>query len=113
MEICKSEKYTVLTQKNIIMDGNPMIYSYIYVCSPIGDIQSILNARTVVSHNSAQTVTCRETYGNTTKNIVRKYPFSLKYISSQTFQPETRVIRNPEAACIWLHAIDIVESIWD
>jgi hypothetical protein len=112
-EICKHEDYTVLTHKNIIMDGQTMLYSYIYLCNAIDDVQSVLNARTVISRNAAKTVNCLETYGNTTKTIVRKYPFSLKYISSQTFQPQTRVIRNAREACIWLHAVDIVESIWD
>ena len=44
-EICKTEDYTVLTHKNIVMDGKPMEQSYIYLCQPIGDIRSVLNVR--------------------------------------------------------------------
>ena len=112
-EICKTQQYTVLTHKNIVMDGKPMLQSYIYLCTPIGDIQSVLNARTVISQAAVQKVNCIETYGNKTKYVSRKYPFSLKYISSQTFEARTRVVREAEEACTWLHAIDIVESIWD
>jgi len=112
-EVCQTHEYTVLTHKNIIMDGIPMKYSYIYLCRPFGNIQAVVNARKVVSDNAIKSVTCIETYGNKTKHVVRKYPFSLKYISSQTFQPQTRVVRKAEEACTWLHAIDIVDSIWD
>ena len=112
-KICQKKDYTALTHKNIVMDGKPMLQSYIYLCSPIGDIRSVLNARTVVSQASAQQVNCVETYGNKTKYVTRKYPFSLKYISSQTFEARTRVVRDAVEACTWLHAIDIVESIWD
>ena len=111
--ICQNQEYTVLTHKNIVMDGKPMLQSYIYLCSPIGDIKSVLNARTIISQASVQTVNCIETYGNKTKYVARKYPFSLKYISSQTFEARTRVVRDAAEACTWLHAIDIVESIWD
>jgi len=113
VEVCKTESYTVLTHKNIIMSGNPMLHSYIYLCNPIGDIQSVLNARAVEPHATAKTCVCIEKYGNVTKRVQRKYPFSLKYISSQTFASRTRVVRTAEEACTWLHAIDIVESIWD
>jgi hypothetical protein len=90
-----------------------MPQSYIFLCTPIDGIQSILNARAVIPQNPGSTVRCLETYGNTTKEVERYYPFSLKYISSQTFEASTRVVRNPAEACTWLHAIDIVESIWD
>ena len=33
--------------------------------------------------------------------------------SSETFDARTRVVRDAAEACTWLHAIDIVESIWD
>jgi hypothetical protein len=87
--------------------------SYIFLCNPIDGIQSILNARAVVPQNPEFLVRCSETYGNTTKEVERAYPFSLKYVSSQTFEPSTRVVRDPAEACTWLHALDIVESIWD
>lgn len=112
-EVCKTKEYSVLTHKNIIMGGSKMKESYIYLCNPIDDIQSVLNARTVVSGSAINKVRCIETYANITKQVERKYPFSLKYISTQTFSQRTRVVRNPEEACTWLHAIDIVESIWD
>lgn len=112
-EVCKTEKYTVLTHKNILMDGFPMENSYIYLCSPIADIRSVLNARAVIPQYGGETVTCIETYGNKTKHVDRKWPFSLKYISSETFEARTRVVRDESEACTWLHAIDIVESIWD
>lgn len=73
----------------------------------------MINARAVISENPESSVRCKETYGNKTKYVKRSYPFSLKYISSQTFEPGSRVVRSPEEACTWLHAIDIVESIWD
>lgn len=112
-EICKEESYHLITQKNIRQDGNYMSQSYIFLCNPIDGIQSILNARAVVPQNPEVSVRCLETYGNTTKEVERAYPFSLKYVSSQTFEPSTRVVRDAAEACTWLHALDIVESIWD
>jgi len=111
--ICNYQNYTVLTHKNILMDGQPMEHSYIYLCSPIGDIRSVLNARAVIPHDNGNTVTCIESYANKTKRIDRRWPFSLKYISSETFEARTIVVRDAGEACTWLHAIDIVESIWD
>ena len=112
-EICKTHEYSVLTHKNIIMDGGRMRESYIHLCNPVDDIVSVLNARRVLSGQSTSSVSCIETYGNVTKTIERKYPFSLKYICGQTFAQRTRVVRDPVEACIWLHAMDIVESVWD
>jgi hypothetical protein len=112
-EICKDQPYHLITNKNIRLDGQYMPQSYIFLCNPIDGIQSILNARAVVPRDAEKSVRCIETYGNTTKEVVRGYPFSLKYISTQTFEPSTRVVRAAEEACTWLHAIDIVESIWD
>lgn len=112
-EACESSDYTVLTHKNVLIDNEPMRESMIFLCRPIGGIRSVLNARAVVAHENGNTVHCVETYGNKTKRFSRKYPFSLKYISSQTFEQSTRVVRDAEEACILLHAIDIVESIWD
>ena len=113
-EVCKTHEYAVLTHKNILMDGQRMPESYIYLCDPIGgDIVSVLNPRRVVSAGAVEKVSCVETYGNVTKTIVRHYPFSLKYICGQTFTQRTRVVREPVEACTWLHAIDIVESVWD
>lgn len=112
-EVCQANDYSVLTHKNIIMDGQRMKESYIYLCKPISDIVSIINARRVVSAAAKNTVSCVETYGNTTKTIQRRYPFSLKYIDGQSFTQRTRVVRDEMEACIWLHAIDIVESVWD
>lgn len=112
-EICQTKKYSVLTHKSIIMDGERMRESYIYLCNPISDIVSIINARKVISAAAKETVSCIETYGNVTKTITRKYPFSLKYIDGQSFVQRTRVVRDEMEVCIWLHAIDIVESVWD
>ncbi len=112
-EVCKSHDYSVFTHKNILMDGERMRESYIYLCSPVGDIVSVLNARGVVSGSATEQVACVETYGNVTKTVNRQYPFSLKYICGQTFTQRTRVVRDAVEACTWLHAIDIVESVWD
>lgn len=112
-EICQTKAYAVFTHKNIIMDGTRMKESYIYLCNPIADIVSIINARKVISAAATKTVSCVETYGNVSKTITRKYPFSLKYIDGQSFTQRTRVVRDEIEACTWLHAIDIVESVWD
>jgi len=112
-EICQTKQYSVLTHKNILMDDARMRESYIYLCNPISDIVSIINARKVISAAAKETVSCIETYGNVTKTIVRKYPFSLKYIDGQSFVQRTRVVRDEIEACTWLHALDIVESVWD
>ena len=112
-EICTSEPYHLISHKNIRQDGVMMPQSYIFLCTPIDGIQSILNARAVAPQRPEFSVRCSETYGNTTKEVVRSYPFSLKYVSSQTFESSTRVVRDAEEACTWLHALDIVESIWD
>jgi len=112
-EICKQKKYNLLTHKNIKQDGVFMSQSYIFLCNPIQGLRSVINSRVVTSKNPENSVRCKETYGNKTKYVHRSYPFSLKYISSQTFEAGTRVVRSPEEACTWLHAIDIVESIWD
>lgn len=113
-EVCKSKRYSVLTHKNVFMDGRRMVESFIYLCEPVGgDIVSVLNARRVMSGSSTETVNCLETYGNVTKTIARQYPFSLKYIDGQTFTPRTRVVREPVETCTWLHAMDIVESVWN
>jgi hypothetical protein len=112
-EACSISTYTVLTHKNIVIDGEPMRESMIFLCRPIAGIRSVLNVRAVAPHENGKIVHCLETYANKTKKVPRKYPFSLKYISSATFEANTRVVRDAEEACIWLHAIDIVESIWD
>ena len=113
-EVCKGNEYSVLTHKNVLMDGDRMRESFIYLCNPVGgDIVSVLNARYVLTGSSKESVSCVETYGNVTKTIVRSYPFSLKYICGQTFTQRTRVVREAVEACTWLHAIDIVESVWD
>tara|TARA_B110000908_G_C10262211_1_gene460219 strand:- start:3207 stop:3812 length:606 start_codon:yes stop_codon:yes gene_type:complete len=112
-EICSQKKYNLMTHKNIKQDGVFMPQSYIFLCNPIRSLRSVINARAVISQNPESSVRCKETYGNKTKYVQRSYPFSLKYISSQTFEPGSRVVRSPEEACTWLHAIDIVESIWD
>lgn len=113
-EVCKTKQYSVLTHKNIFMDGHRMSESFIYLCEPVGgDIVSVLNPRRVMSGASTETVHCIETYGNVTKTIARQYPFSLKYIDGQTFTQRTRVVREAIETCTWLHAIDIVESVWN
>jgi len=112
-QVCQTNDYAVLTHKNIVMGGLRMPESYIYLCKPVGDIVSVLNARRVISGSASETVWCVETYGNMTKRVSRQYPFSLKYICGQTFTARTRVVRDPVEACTWLHAIDIVESVWN
>lgn len=113
-KVCQSNKYSVLTHKNILMDGHRMSESFIYLCKPVDkNIVSVLNARRVLSGAATKTVQCLETYGNTTKTITRQYPFSLKYIDGQTFTQRTRVVRDPVESCTWLHAMDIVESVWN
>ena len=73
----------------------------------------MVNARAVVSKSATESVRCVERYANVTKTVVRKYPFSLKYVCGETFVSKTQIIREPIQACTWLHAIDIVESVWD
>ena len=107
-EECKKTEYSLFTQKNIELDGAPMKESYIYICSE----DPVVNARVVISGQSVKSVQCKETYASKTKVITREYPFSLKYISSVTFMPETKVIRTAAQACLWQHAIEIVESRW-
>jgi hypothetical protein len=113
-EVCQRSNYTVLTQKNIKIGGTPMAESYIFICgSGKNGHTSVLNARSVISQGADKVVQCVETYANITKRVRRKYPFSVKYVSSETFTPRTKVIRNPGEACIWQHALDIIESVWD
>jgi len=113
-DVCSNSNYTVLTQKNIEIDGQGMAESYIFICGRknAGHV-AVLNARSVISDGADKTVQCVESYANVTKRVRRKYPFSVKYISSETFTPRTTVIRKPAEACIWQHALDIVESVWD
>lgn len=106
---CTTTNYNLFTNKNIALDGGPMKESYIYICSE----NPVVNARVVLSGQSVQSVKCKETYASKTKVVVREYPFSLKYISAVTFLPETKVIRTATQACLWQHAIEIVESRWD
>tara|TARA_B110000977_G_scaffold201727_1_gene298080 strand:+ start:1236 stop:1835 length:600 start_codon:yes stop_codon:yes gene_type:complete len=110
-EICKEKGYSVLTHKNVLMDGARMKESYIYLCGP--SHKPVVNARAVVSKSATESVRCVERYANVTKTVVRKYPFSLKYVCGETFVSKTQIIREPIQACTWLHAIDIVESVWD
>jgi hypothetical protein len=110
VEECKTSNYTIFTQKNLELDEQSMEESYIHMCKPS---MSVVNARAVFSGASNNYVTCQEQYAGITKKKERKYPFSLKYISGTTFMAETKVIRQPKDACMWLHAIDIVESHWD
>lgn len=106
---CKSSNYSLFTNKNIDLDGSPMKESYIYICPE----SPVMNARIVISGQSVESVKCKETYASKTKVVLREYPFSLKYISGITFMPETRVVRTAGEACLWQHAIEIVESRWD
>jgi len=107
-EECKETDYSLFTHKNIELDGAPMKESYIYICSE----DPVVNARVVLSGQSVKSVQCKETYASETKVITREYPFSLKYISGITFMPVTKVIRTAAQACLWQHAIEIVESRW-
>ena len=110
IEECKTTDYSIFTQKNLELDEQRMEESYIHMCQ---SGMSVINARAVFSGASTNYVTCQEQYADITKKKERQYPFSLKYISGTTFMPETKVIRQPTDACLWLHAIDIVESRWD
>jgi|TARA_B110001452_G_C15121742_1_gene390960 hypothetical protein len=107
-EECKDTDYSLFTQKNIELDGAPMKESYIYICSE----DPVVNARVIISGQSVESVQCKETYASKTQVKTREYPFSLKYISGVTFMPETKVIRTATQACLWQHAIEIVESRW-
>lgn len=109
-DICDSTNYTVLTQKNIQIGGVDMPESYIYICS---EKLAVLNARTVISKGATESVQCVERYAGVKKRIQRNYPFSLKYISTDTFLAKNVKIRKAADACVWLHAISIVESEWD
>ena len=111
--VCQEDDYNILTHKNVMMDNVRMKESYIYLCTPVDTIHSVVNARAVVSAAAVKSVRCVETYGNLTKTVVRKYPFSLKYVCGETFVTKTRIVRAAKEACTWLHAIDIVESVWD
>ena len=108
MQECKTTNYSLFTHKNLELDGVPMQSSYIYICTE----DPVVNARVIISGQSVQTVKCRETYASKTRVVSREYPFSLKYISGVTFLPETKVIRTAAQACLWQHAIEIVESRW-
>ena len=112
-EVCNRENYTVLTNKNIKSDNKRMKENYIYFCNPISDITAMLNARVVLSTITSKTIRCKETYGEKTKTVIRQYPFSLKYIDAVDFSPRTKIIRNGIDACTILHAIDIVNSVWN
>ena len=111
--VCRENQYSVLTHKNVRMDGQRMKESYVHLCNPIKDIHAVVNARIVLTAAGKETVTCIETYANKTKHVVRKYPYSLKYVCAQTFAQRTRVVRDKSEACLWAHAVDIVESVWD
>ena len=106
---CAKTNYSLFTNKNIEMDGVAMAESYVFICGN----GPVINARAVISGQSVESVRCKETYASKTSVKVRKYPFSLKYISGYTFLPETKVIRTAVNACKWLHAIEIVQSRWD
>ena len=112
-EVCNRENYTVLTNKNIKSDNKRMKENYIYFCNPISDITAMLNARVVLSTITSKTIRCKETYGEKTKTVIRQHPFSLKYIDAVDFSPRTKIIRNGIDACTILHAIDIVNSVWN
>lgn len=109
--VCETSNYSVLTHKNVRMDGERMSTSYARMCS--GPIRSVVNPRIVLTASGSSTVTCVETYANKTKHVTRKYPYSLKYVCGQTFVSRTRVVREKSEACLWAHAVDIVESVWD
>lgn len=112
-KVCASNKFTVLTHKNVLLDGFPMRESYIYLCRRTSDLQAVVNARAVVTNAATNTANCLETYAGVQKKVERRYPFSLKYVSADTFTDRTKVIRNAEEACVWQHAIDIVNSVWE
>ena len=112
-KVCKENNYTVLTHKNIILDGSPMQESYIFLCHRISDLKAIVNARAVITNAATKTARCIENYAGIQKQVSRKYPFSLKFISADTFTDRTKVIRTAEEACVWQHAIDIVNSVWE
>lgn len=113
-DVCQHENYMVLTNKNIQSDNVRMTENYIYLCTPISNIQSMINARIVVSTSSTtKTVRCKESYGEVSKTVIRQYPFSLKYIDAEQFQQQTKVIRTAQNACTILHAIDVIQSKWE
>jgi len=111
--VCQDENYMVLTNKNIESDNVRMKDNYIYFCHPISEIQAMVNGRVVHSDISTQTIRCKETYSSKTKTLIRHFPFSLKYTDAVDFSYKTKIIRDGIAACTILHAIDIVNSVWD
>jgi hypothetical protein len=112
-EVCQNENYMVLTNKNIESDKTRMKDNYIYFCHPISDIQAMVNGRVVHSSISTQTIRCKESYGGKTKTIPRQFPFSVKFTDAVDFSYKTKIIRDGIAACTILHAIDVVNSVWD
>ena len=110
--VCRQNNYTMLTNRNIVIDGRLMLEKYVFFCNAEQPIRSALNVRSVITTAAKKSVLCRETYAGKTQQIRRFYPFSLKYVSSQTFTPKTRVIRDAKEACLWQHAISIVDGSW-
>jgi hypothetical protein len=87
--------------------------SFIYLCRRTSDLKAVVNARAVITKAATKSANCIESYAGIEKKVVRQYPFSLKYISADTFSDRTKVIRTAEEACVWQHAIDIVNSVWE
>lgn len=110
--VCHNNNYTVLTNRNILLDEQPMTEKYIFFCNSDMLIRSAVNVRAVITSAAKKSVLCREMYAGKEQRIRRYYPFSLKYISSQTFTSKTRVIRDAKETCLWQHAISIVDGSW-
>jgi len=110
--VCNNNNYTVLTNRNILLDEQSMVEKYIFFCNSDMLIRSAVNARAVITSAAKKSVLCREVYAGKAQTIRRYYPFSLKYISSQTFTSKTRVIRDAKETCLWQHAISIVDGSW-
>ena len=110
--VCHNNNYTVLTNRNILLDESAMKEKYIFFCNSDLFVRSALNARAVITSAAKKSVLCREIYAGKEQTIRRYYPFSLKYISSQTFTSKTRVIRDAKETCLWQHAISIVDGSW-
>ena len=110
--VCYDNDYTVLTNRNVLLDEKPMLEKYVFFCDPKMQVRSALNVRAVITGAAKKSVLCSELYAGIEKKVRRYYPFSLKYVSGQTFTAKTRVVRDARETCMWQHAISIVDGSW-
>ena len=111
-DACKDASYRIITNKNILWGDKRMAEAYVHLCTPSLGLTSALNVRVVQGSAASTHVRCKETYANETRTVDRWYPFSLKWVSTDTFDAKSKVIRKPADACTWLHITDVLESKW-